>query len=197
MTGFIKIDQEPRFYLAAKATDAGIQNVMFADIRTVADAEQCVQAVRAETPTTGGLRGSSATRDVGILLETGSSAFIQAQEDSVVALMIEKKEAVENFDAILSVKGIDMVHFGPADYAMSAGLVGQRDTTAMREAEDFIIEIALKKGITYRADFQEPKQAERYLNLGVRHFCMAWDFRILYEWLKENGAVMRDMVKGL
>jgi 2-keto-3-deoxy-L-rhamnonate aldolase RhmA len=37
----------------------------------------------------------------------------------VVALMIEKKAAIENLEAILDVPGVDMVRFGPADYAMS------------------------------------------------------------------------------
>jgi 4-hydroxy-2-oxoheptanedioate aldolase len=43
----------------------------------------------------------------------------------VVVLMIEKRQCVEDLDAVLSVKGIDMVQFGPADYAMSIRLAGQ------------------------------------------------------------------------
>ena len=38
MTSMIKVDQEPRTYLAEKATGSGIQNLLFADIRTVDDA---------------------------------------------------------------------------------------------------------------------------------------------------------------
>ena len=36
-----------------------IQNVLFADVRTVADAEACVRAVRAEAPGSGGIHGRS------------------------------------------------------------------------------------------------------------------------------------------
>ena len=39
--------------------------------------------------------------------------------------MIEKRQCVEDLEAILAVPGIDMVQFGPADYAMSIGLAGQ------------------------------------------------------------------------
>ena len=42
--------QEPRTYLAMRAIGSGIQNVLFADPRTVADVEECVRAVRAEAP---------------------------------------------------------------------------------------------------------------------------------------------------
>ena len=34
---------------------------------------------------------------------------------------------MENLEAMLSVKGVDMVQFGPADYSMSIGIPGQFD----------------------------------------------------------------------
>ena len=125
MTGMTKIEQEPRTYLAVRALGSGIQNLLFADVRTVADARECVRATRAESPATGGIHGVGMRRDVGFVLDIGTPAFVQALEDAVVALMIEKKPAVEDLDGILSVPGIDMVQFGPADYAMSIGLPGQ------------------------------------------------------------------------
>ncbi|MHB9091528.1 MAG: aldolase/citrate lyase family protein, partial [Chloroflexota bacterium] len=113
MSGMMKIEQASRMYWGPKALGAGIQNVLFADIRTVADAQECVAAVRAETPGSGGRNGVAMSRSVGIVLEGSSPAFVQATQDAVVALMIEKKEALEDLEAILSVKGIDMVQFGP------------------------------------------------------------------------------------
>src|SRR6476469_4864221 len=41
ITGMIKVEQEPRTYLTIRAIGSGIQNVLFADIRTVEDAEAC------------------------------------------------------------------------------------------------------------------------------------------------------------
>lgn len=193
-SGMIKVDQEPRTHLAVRALCSGFQSVLFADVRTVADAVECVQAVRAETPTTGGRHGVALSREVGVVLEAGSPAFVQAMEDAIVAIMIEKKEAVENMESILSVKGIDMVQFGPSDFSLSSGLVGQRSHPAIREAEEHMIKVALQKGIAPRVEVHEPKQAERYLGLGVKHFCIGWDVRILFNWWKENGNAMRSML---
>jgi 2-keto-3-deoxy-L-rhamnonate aldolase RhmA len=50
----IKLDQEPRTWLAQRAIGAGFQSVLFADIRTAEDARTCVRAVRPDTPTGGG-----------------------------------------------------------------------------------------------------------------------------------------------
>jgi 4-hydroxy-2-oxoheptanedioate aldolase len=133
-------------------------------------------------------------RDVGIVQDVGSPAFVQALEDAVVALMIEKKQAVEDLDAILSVPGIDMVQFGPADYAMSIGLTGEWTHPRVREAERFTIETALRKGIAPRAEIADPDQARRYLDMGVRHFCIGWDVSILARWFTEAGGAMREIL---
>ncbi len=195
LTGMIKLEQEPRLYWAAKATQAGFQAVLFADVRTVEDAQRCVQAVRAETPATRGLHGVAMTRDVGILLEGASPAFVQSLEDAVVALMIEKKSAVDNLEAILSVPGIDMLQFGPADFSLSSGLVGQRDNPAILEAQEYMVKTALKKGIAPRVEIREPAQAERWMKLGVKHFCMGWDVSILFNWFKTQGGALRELMQ--
>jgi 2-keto-3-deoxy-L-rhamnonate aldolase RhmA len=194
MTAMMKIEQQPRTYLAVRAIGSGIQNLLFADVRTVEDVVECVRSVRAETPEHGGIHGVGMRRDVRFGLEGGSPAFVQALADSVIAVMIEKKQAVENLDALLSVKGVEMVQFGPGDYSMSIGLPGQFDHPKVREAETYVIETALKKGLHPRAEIGRPDQAERYLNMGVKHFCIGTDTMILYQWFKEQGAAMREML---
>lgn len=194
LSGMMKIEQQPRTYLTVRAIGSGIQNLLFADVRTVADVEECVRSVRAETPEQGGIHGVGSRRDVSFVIEGGSPAFVQALADAVVTLMIEKKQAVENLDALLSVKGVDMVQFGPADYSMSLGIPGQWSNPRIREAEEYVIKTALKHGIQPRAEIDHPSAAERYLNLGVRHFCIGTDMSILYDWFKENGKAMREIL---
>ncbi|MBM3489936.1 MAG: 2,4-dihydroxyhept-2-ene-1,7-dioic acid aldolase [Alphaproteobacteria bacterium] len=194
--GMVKIEQEPRTYWAIRAIGSGLQNLLFADIRTVEDARAAVRATRAEAPHAGGLHGVGMRRDVGYVQEVGTPAFVQALDDAVVMLMIEKKQAVEDLDAILSVPGIDMVQFGPADYSMSIGLAGQWSHPKVKEAERFVIETALRKGIQPRAEIAQPEQARAYLDLGVRHFCIGWDVRILSDWFRQQGGAMHKQLFG-
>src|SRR5713101_6388378 len=72
MSAMMKIEQEPRTYLTVRAIGSGIQNVLFADPRTVEDVRACVRAVRAESPKTGGLHGVGMRSDVGVVAEPGS-----------------------------------------------------------------------------------------------------------------------------
>jgi len=195
MTGMIKVEQESRTHLAVRAISSGIQNILFADIRSAAAAIECIRAVRAETPLTRGLHGARHGRDVGVHLEAGSSAFVQALEESVVALMIEKKEAVENLECLLALKGVDMVQFGPADYSMSTGKA--KNSPEVAEAQIYMIKTALKMGVAPRVEINKPQDAEPYLEMGVRNFCLGTEVTTIYNWGKENGSRMRDMFKGV
>ncbi len=195
MTAMMKIEQEPRTYLTIRAIGSGIQNVLFADPRTKADVEECVRAVRAEAPHAGGRHGVGMRRDVGFVLEGGTPAFVQALDDTVIALMIEKDSAVQDLESLLSVKGVDMVQFGPADYSMSLGLTGQFDHPRVREAEKYVIETALKMGIAPRAEISRPDECARYFDMGVKHFCIGTDVSILFNWFRDCGQAMNDLLQ--
>jgi 2-keto-3-deoxy-L-rhamnonate aldolase RhmA len=190
-TGMIKIEQHTRGHLAMRAIGSGIQNILFADIRTPADALECVRAVRPEHPDHGGLHGAGMRRDARTVLHIGSPAWTRALQDCVVVLMIEKKEAIQNLDAILSVEGVDMVQFGPADYALSMGWSRPSAADAIRETERLVIDKALSRGIQPRAEIADAHDAGWYLDLGVRHFCVGHDVGILYNWWAEQGRLMR------
>ena len=192
MSAMMKIEQEPRTYLTIRAIGSGIQNVLFADPRTVEDVEECVRAVRAETPKSGGIHGVGMRRDVGFVLEGGSPEFVEALDEAVIALMIEKKSAVNNLESLLSVKGVDMVQFGPADYSNSIGLPGQWSHPRVIEAERHVIQTALRMGIAPRAEIAHPDDAKPYIDMGVKHFCIGTDVSILFDWFKHNGKVMRE-----
>lgn len=194
LSGMIKVEQTQWTHQAMRAIGSGIQNVLFADIRTVADAQACVQAVRAETPRSRGLLGVGMRRDVGTIREVGTPSYVQALDQAVVAIMVEKRQCVEDLDNILSVPGIDMVQFGPADYAMSIGKPGQWTHPDVATAERKTIEACLKKGIHPRVELGDPAQGARYLEMGVKHFCIGWDVSILHSWWKDNGITMRAMM---
>jgi len=195
MSSMIKVDQEPRGFLAQRAIGAGFQSVLFADCRTVDDARACVRVVRPDTPEDGGTFGAAARR-FAYVRKDGGPDYVRALQDIVVVLMIEKKAAVDHLEEILSVEGIDMVQWGGTDYSMSTGRPGARSTPEVKAVEKRVIETALRMGVAPRAEINSVDQAGYYLDLGVRHFSLGTDFYILYHWLEENGGKLRKVVTG-
>ena len=192
LSGMIKIEQESRTHTAVRAIGAGFQSVLFSDPRSVEDVEQCVRAVRSERPSSGGLHGVNMHRSVGLVLEAGTEAWASALDDVVIAIMIEKRGAIENLPDLLSVPGVDMVQFGPADYSNSIGHTGQFKHAEVKEAEKFMIETALKMDVAPRVELRSPAGFEPYLKMGVKHFNVGIDVHIFYEWLRTSGAAMRE-----
>ena len=195
LTGMIKIEQESRTHAAVRAIGAGFQSVLFADIRSVGDAKQCVNAVRSERPQSQGLHGVNLQR--ANLLEAGTQAWADALDQVVIVLMIEKKEAFLQLDEILSVNGVDMVQFGPADYANSIGLTGQFDHPDVIAAEKELIKRANEHGVAVRVEINDSKDSSRYLQLGVKHFNIGFDVRTLFDWYCREGASMRKNLEAL
>jgi 4-hydroxy-2-oxoheptanedioate aldolase len=197
--GMIKIEQTQYTHQAMRAIGAGFQSVLFADIRNVEDAKAAVDAVRAETTMAAGARGRGRLgvgmrRDVGTVREGGQPVYVDALNDVVIAIMVEKKSCVDDLENILSVPGIDMVQFGGSDFSMSIGKPGQHNDPEVVAAEKKTIEMALKMGKNPRVELRDPGQAEKYLKMGVQHFCIGWDVRILADWWDTKGAEMRGML---
>ncbi len=195
MSSMMKIDQEPRIFITTRSLGCGIQNILFSDVHSAEEVKECIRAVKPETPQDGGLCGCSMRRDVGYLLECGNEAWVKAQRDVVIAVMIEKVGAMENLEEILSVKGVDMVQFGPCDYSISIGKPGQ--WSEVRKFERDMIELALKKGVHPRAEIDSFEEAKKYIDMGVRHFCIGIDLSIIYQWCQQNGEGMRKLLASI
>ena len=117
--------------------------------------------------------------------------------DVVIAFMIEKKGAIENLEEILSVKGVDMVQFGPADYSISIGKPEKLRSPEVQKVQRDMIELALKKGVAPRVEIGSFEQAKPYLDMGVRHFCIGQDLGIIYQWCQQQAKGMRELFASM
>ena len=194
MSSMIKVDQANQVYVAQKAIGSGIQNVLFVDVRSAEDVKNCVRAVRAETPSTKGILGCADRRNAGWVLEGGSEAYVKALDEVVIAVMIEKKSALDEIERICAVEGLDMLQFGPCDYSMSIDKPGKGKDPEFKEAERKMIKAALKADIAPRVEigFFDTELCKEYMDMGVKHFSIGWELEIIYNWMKENGCKLKE-----
>ena len=193
MSAMIKVDQQPRRFLAQRAIGSGFQSVLFADCRSVDEVRECVRAARPDTPESGGFYGAAMRRHTYVGYG-GGQEYVEALQDIVVVIMIEKRSAVDQLEKILSLEGVDMIQWGPTDYSMSIGKPGGRNDPEVKAVERDVLQTCLEMGVPPRAEINDPDQAGYYLDMGVRHFCIGTDIVILFNWFKENGELLRDLL---
>jgi 4-hydroxy-2-oxoheptanedioate aldolase len=176
----IKLDQESQGFWAQAALGAGFKAILFTDVRTADDVAACRRVIRADTPEAGGLMGVKLRRP--LLSEYHPEAYLADLEAIVFVIMIEKAAAVENLDEVLTEarrQGVDMTQWGPADFGLSRGTPGLTHMPEIRPYEELVIRKSIEHGVPPRIEIAEVEQAKRYVDLGVRHFCIGWD-RYIY-----------------
>jgi 4-hydroxy-2-oxoheptanedioate aldolase len=168
---------------------------LFSDVDSVEDVKAAVKSVRPDTPEDKGHFGA-VMRRFSYMGYGGGTDYVQALNDIVVVLMIEKKSAVDNLEEILSVGGVDMIQWGGTDYSMNVGKAGQRRTPEIDKVERQVFETAVKMGVPPRAEIGSVDQAKYFMDMGVKHFCIGTDIAILFSWWKENGEGLRKVVES-
>ena len=191
MSMMIKGDAEHRAYTAQRAVGSGFHSVLFADVRSAEDVVECVRCVRADHPKENGTYGV-ATRRFTYMGYGGSQEYVDALHDIVIVIMIEKESAVNKLEEILSVDGVDMIQWGSADYSMNIGRAGERNAPEVMEAQEYIFSKAKEMNIPARVELNDITDRDKYLEKGVRHFCIGTDVTILHQWWNENGSKIRS-----
>ena len=194
MSSMMKVEEQTKGFIAQRAIDAGIQNVLFTDCRSAEEVRECIRLIRPETPEAGGVHGTGMRRGVGYVSYMSAEEWVQAMNEVVVAIMIEKRGAVENLEEILSVEGVDMVQFGPADYSISVGKPGQGGTPEIQDVQKRMIDMALKKGVAPRVEIASFQQTEPFVAMGVHHFCIGWDIATIAAWCHKQGKGMKELL---
>ena len=133
MDAMIKIDQEPRTFIASRAIQAGFTAMLFADCHTTEDVRRCVQSVKLVPQ--GGINGLQYGRVMGYGIVRGQrvtlSDYMKFVDDVVIVIMIETKTLSDDIEEALSIPGIDMIQFGPT-ISPSALIVRVKDTRTLR-----------------------------------------------------------------
>jgi len=197
ISSMIKVDFQNRGYVAQKAMASGFQAILFTDHKTADEVRETIHLIRPDTPEDGGRFGFPNRRWIGFQPKKPQLEYAKMVRDTVIAFMIEKKEAMDNIEEICSVPGVDMVQFGPSDYSMSRGWNAKDHINECKEAEREMIRVALKHGVQPRCEINTPEDAKYYINLGVKHFCIGDEMRVLMAYWNNVGGEMRKLANTL
>lgn len=110
--------------------DAGVDGLVFPDVRDAAQAQAIVDACRypprGSRGAGGGLRATDYDRDFGY--------YERADDDLLIAVQVESIETVRELPRITAVDGVDLLMIGPRDLSASLGRLNRFDDPVVREA---------------------------------------------------------------
>jgi 2-keto-3-deoxy-L-rhamnonate aldolase RhmA len=125
-----------------QALDIGAMGVI---VPLVDTAEQAAQAVAAAKFPPLGIRGFSFVRSNNYGADFQRYAET-ANDDTIVVVMIESRQAVENIEAIMGTPGVDGALIGPYDLSGSYGVTGQTSHPELRKASATVARACAQKG---------------------------------------------------
>ncbi len=194
MACIAKVDYECRGYVAQKAIASGFQGILFTDHTTADEVAETIRLIKPATPEHGGKLGFVNRRLHKNQGYSNQLDYADDVNDVIIGFMIEKQAAVENLVEICNVKGVDFIQFGPADYSMNCGVNMKECRELVNDIERKVIQTALSMGVSARVELNEANGVERYLDLGVTHFAVGSELRILKYFLVEQGHILKQML---
>jgi 4-hydroxy-2-oxoheptanedioate aldolase len=157
----------------SRSLDMGAAGVV---VPRVDSREQAAAAVDAVRFPPAGARGIGGARAAGYGLAMAEYRGT-ADDELLLALMVETKAGLDNVGEIAAVDGVDVIFVGPVDLASSLGVPagGQAHDAAIRT----IIDTALAAGRHVGILCADADEAHRYAALGVRLLLISVDAVVL------------------
>jgi 2-keto-3-deoxy-L-rhamnonate aldolase RhmA len=145
MTPLVRVP-DGQYHFIAQAMDAGAEGIMVPRVETRAQVETIVSC--AKYPPLG-KRGCSIMKGHNDFQKAELHEFTSyMNRENLVILQIERKEAVENIDDLLSVPGVDAIVFGPKDLALSLGRPENFNDPETQAAMKKVLRSCQRHGIT-------------------------------------------------
>lgn len=97
-----------------------------------------------------------------------SDMMKDSNNESMLIIQIETREALMNLEAILSIGGVDVALVGPNDLSIALGIPGQYDSPTFQEALDKTVATAKKLGVVPGLHMNELPRAIEWGQRGMR-----------------------------
>ena len=159
----------PERALVSRMLDAGALGIILSHAETAEQARDLVRWVK-YAPV--GERGLALGANAGYDSSDVARYCRESNEATLVLPKIESPAGVRNAEAIMDVRGVDGIVFGPGDLAVKMGLHGQWEHPEVLGALEGVVQAALERGLAVEPPVMPVDRAsyEREVERGVRIF---------------------------
>lgn len=155
--------------------DLGVDGLMFPSIESAEMARAAARMMRYPPEGFRGVGGSMRATDYG---RNAGAYYAAANGEALLVVQIETPAGMRNLDEICAVPEVDVVFFGPNDYAAGIGLLGQPAHPQVVEAMDAGVARARELGKATGILIGEPL-VEHFLAGGVQMIAVGSEIGIM------------------
>ncbi|MBI3912518.1 MAG: host specificity protein [Armatimonadetes bacterium] len=156
--------------------EAGAAGVLVPQITSVAEAREFTRMARFAPLGWRGIGGSVDTHYGRISLPE----YVEnAQQETFCALMIERREVVEEIETIAAIEGMDGVFVGPVDLSQSYNILGQTGHSLIEAAIERVAAACAARGKWWGTLASTPEAIRRRFAQGARFFMLGGEVEAL------------------
>lgn len=164
------------------ALDAGAEGIVFPLVTTAESAAECVALTRYPPKGRRGWGPFVAHSRWGVDL---FDYLAQRGEETVCALLIETRAAVDNIEEICQVEGIDCLTIAPFDLSTELGVSGQLNAPELVQAVTYAERVILESGIPLGGAALTQEQTHALVKKGYRLLWHAFDVLLLKQFVRQ------------
>jgi 2-dehydro-3-deoxyglucarate aldolase/4-hydroxy-2-oxoheptanedioate aldolase len=157
--------------------DTGCQSLIVPHVKTGAEVRRFIELAKYHPE---GKRGMAIYLGASTEYEDvdPQAAMTHANANTLLGVLVETKEAVENIEEIL-IPGIDLVLVGFQDLAHSFGIPGQYDHPKVRDAMARVQRLSKERGIATAAAVNRPEQMQTVVASGAQYLLYGTDLVLM------------------
>jgi 2-keto-3-deoxy-L-rhamnonate aldolase RhmA len=194
ITPVVRVPDFQHFH-ATRVLDAGAQGIVVPHVDTPEIAARMVRHCKYPPVGHRSVTGALPQLDFKPAPLREATAAINAA--TLLILMLETPEAIENVDEIAAVPGFDVLLVGANDLCMEMGIPGQLDHPRVADAFERIVAACRAHGKhAGLGGVYDPPLMQRYLAMGFRLVLAGSDLTFMLAAAKERAAAVRAMKTG-
>ncbi len=185
---------EPTYAHITQPLDAGAQGIMLPRVVRKEDVIEALQLMK-YPPT--GRRGAVLTRGHtdfrgGALSET----LVAMNDETMLVVQVETRQAVENVNEIVSVDGVDVALIGPTDLSLALGVPGKLDDPSVTAAVNATVEACKRYSVTPAIHMNDLARGVEWAKRGMRMVSLNSEVGFMIQAGSQASEAVRKALEG-
>ncbi len=179
-------------YLATRLLDAGAMGIVFPHVDTAEHARELVS--NCKYPPMGHRSLGGPMAQLGFRPYPRAESTVAVNKETLLVMMLETPEAIDNADAIAAVPGVDVLLIGTNDLTLEMGIAGKYDDPKVVHAYEMVVAACKRHGkVPGMGGIYDHPTMEKYVKRGARFILCGSDI----SFIMSGGQARAEFLRGI